>query len=317
MQFLPKKGGTPRKSEIVFIAPTGEEIGNRKQLEQYLKVHPGNPAVSEFDWGTGETPRRSARISEKAKAAPPRESEPPKKRSRKSSGSKKDKIEVEAHEEHGGTNENQMKDAETGKENDSSKENQVENGGKTREETEQTKVVEVNTDEKNPADAKNDIQSDDAKEAKVGHTIAGGEPEAASSKEVLVKEKDQKQAVATEAAEKEATEEPVGTEVTENEKEKIPETETEKANGTGEKKGEKPTVTVEANGGAEKQNPNGVNAMSEVEIKGQNDKLQTSGKHEAEEKVEKKDAEVIENGKFEQVGRSDPAKHPSPSPVSC
>ncbi|KAJ7951900.1 Methyl-CpG-binding domain-containing protein [Quillaja saponaria] len=88
--FLPKEGGTPRKNEIVFFAPTGEEINNRKQLEQYLKVHPGNPAISEFDWGTGETPRRSARISEKAKSTPPPESEHPKKRSRKSSGSKKD-----------------------------------------------------------------------------------------------------------------------------------------------------------------------------------------------------------------------------------
>ncbi|KAF7843256.1 methyl-CpG-binding domain-containing protein 11-like [Senna tora] len=83
--FFPKKVGTPRKSEIIFIAPTGEQISTRKQLEQYLKAHPGNPAVSEFDWGTGETPRRSSRISEKAKSMPLAESEPPKKRARKSS----------------------------------------------------------------------------------------------------------------------------------------------------------------------------------------------------------------------------------------
>ncbi|KAI8021845.1 Methyl-CpG-binding domain-containing protein 10 [Camellia lanceoleosa] len=69
-KFIPKKAGTPKKNEIIFTAPTGEEIINRKQLEQYLKSHPGNPAISEFDWGTGETPRRSARISEKAKTAP-------------------------------------------------------------------------------------------------------------------------------------------------------------------------------------------------------------------------------------------------------
>ncbi|PON46323.1 Methyl-CpG DNA binding [Trema orientale] len=94
--FLPKQGGTPKKNEIVFTAPTGEEISNRKQLEQYLKAHPGGPAASEFDWGTGETPRRSARIIEKAKAAPPRESEPPKKRSRKSPASKQDNKEKEA-----------------------------------------------------------------------------------------------------------------------------------------------------------------------------------------------------------------------------
>nr|XP_012573083.1 methyl-CpG-binding domain-containing protein 11 isoform X2 [Cicer arietinum] len=94
--FFPKKVGTPRKSEIVFVAPTGEEISSKKQLEQYLKVHPGNPNISEFDWGTGETPRRSARISEKVKSTPPpAETEPPKKRSRKSSGSKKDGKETE------------------------------------------------------------------------------------------------------------------------------------------------------------------------------------------------------------------------------
>lgn len=95
-KFLPKQGGTPKKNEIIFTAPTGEEISNKKQLEQYLKAHTGGPAASEFDWGSGETPRRSARISEKAKAAPPRETEPPKKRSRKTSASKQDNKEKEA-----------------------------------------------------------------------------------------------------------------------------------------------------------------------------------------------------------------------------
>jgi len=95
LQFFPKKVGTPRKSEIVFIAPTGEEITSKKQLEQYLKAHPGNPAISEFDWGTGETPRRSARISEKVKSSPTAETEPPRKRSRKSTGSRKDNKENE------------------------------------------------------------------------------------------------------------------------------------------------------------------------------------------------------------------------------
>lgn len=55
MQFIPKKGGTgtPRRNEIVFVAPTGEEIKNKKQLDQYLKSHPGGPSSSEFDWSTG------------------------------------------------------------------------------------------------------------------------------------------------------------------------------------------------------------------------------------------------------------------------
>ncbi|XP_024979256.1 methyl-CpG-binding domain-containing protein 11-like isoform X1 [Cynara cardunculus var. scolymus] len=93
---LLKKGGTPRKNETVFTAPTGEEITNRKQLEQYLKSHPGGPKISEFDWGSGETPRRSSRISEKVKSTPPpAENEPVKKRPRKSSSSKKDKKENE------------------------------------------------------------------------------------------------------------------------------------------------------------------------------------------------------------------------------
>lgn len=106
-QFFPKKAGTPKKNEIVFTAPTGEEIVNKKQLEQYLKSHPGGPAVTDFDWGTGETPRRSARISEKAKVASPPQSEPPKKRSRKSSASKKDVTQEEKKE----TTEVHMQDA--------------------------------------------------------------------------------------------------------------------------------------------------------------------------------------------------------------
>ncbi|KAK7264910.1 hypothetical protein RJT34_32523 [Clitoria ternatea] len=106
-KFFPKKSGTPKKNEIVFTAPTGEEIHNKKQLEQYLKAHPGGPAVSEFDWGSGETPRRSARISEKAKVAPTPESEPPKKRGKKSSASKKDDSQEEKEE----TKEVQMQEA--------------------------------------------------------------------------------------------------------------------------------------------------------------------------------------------------------------
>ncbi|KAI3771665.1 hypothetical protein L6452_02832 [Arctium lappa] len=90
--FLPKKGGTPKKNEIVFTAPTGEEITTRKQLDQYLKAHPGGPKSSEFDWGSGETPRRSARISEKVKVSPPPpETEPVPKRAKRSL--KKDKKE--------------------------------------------------------------------------------------------------------------------------------------------------------------------------------------------------------------------------------
>ncbi|KAF6169989.1 hypothetical protein GIB67_034381 [Kingdonia uniflora] len=87
LQYTPKKGGrgTPRKNEIVFISPTGLEIKNNRQLDQFLRSNPGGPSSSEFDWGTGDTPRRSARISEKSKATESPENEPPKKRERKSS----------------------------------------------------------------------------------------------------------------------------------------------------------------------------------------------------------------------------------------
>ncbi|KAL2929647.1 Methyl-CpG-binding domain-containing protein 10 [Bienertia sinuspersici] len=141
-QFFPKKGGTPKKGDIVFTAPTGEEIHNQRQLQQYLKSHPGAPPASEFDWGTGETPRRSARISEKAKAAPPTpESEPPKKRSRKSSASKKDSKDNDTAAEESKTDEVQMGDAEkTGKEETAEgpiKDVQMQEAGKTeKEETE-------------------------------------------------------------------------------------------------------------------------------------------------------------------------------------
>ncbi|KAD5317767.1 hypothetical protein E3N88_17713 [Mikania micrantha] len=94
-----KKAGTPKKNEIVFTSPTGEEITTRRQLDQYLKSHPGGPKISEFDWGTGETPRRSSRIIEKVKLAPsPPETEPVKKKPRRSA-SKKDKKDKEPEED--------------------------------------------------------------------------------------------------------------------------------------------------------------------------------------------------------------------------
>ncbi|KMZ62198.1 hypothetical protein ZOSMA_486G00160 [Zostera marina] len=83
-KFLPKTSGTPKKSEIIFVSPTGEEMKNKKQLDQYLKAHPGSPSSSEFDWGTGDTPRRSERISKRAKAVEIVEEELPKKKGKRS-----------------------------------------------------------------------------------------------------------------------------------------------------------------------------------------------------------------------------------------
>lgn len=183
--FIPKKSGTPRKSEIVFIAPTGEEIGNRRLLEQYLKSHPGGPAISEFDWSTGETPRRSARISEKVKATPPKE-EPPKKRSRKSSGSKKDSKE-EGNAAPTGPEEIEMKDAEGNEKNipvveedkDGFDNRQAENGGNPKDEPKEIEKV----------DADPDISSKDKKGSNAGETENGHtEAPAASENTPQVKE---------------------------------------------------------------------------------------------------------------------------------
>lgn len=288
VQFVPKKAGTPRKTEIVFIAPSGEEITSRKQLEQYLKSHPGNPAISEFDWSTGETPRRSARISEKAKITPPPlESEPPKKR-RRSSISKKEKKEADAaHKENEGGNKTdaeaaEKKDAGAAGEKDTSQENSAENGGKPQEQKNISK----------PEDGKVVSQSD----ANVTDGVQA-EGEAANSKS---QEKDDKQKV----------------EEVENGKEKLAETETEKPNRTSEKKeGETTAVTVEANGGAGKENPPcGVEPPSEGESKVK----QVSDRKPDVQAEEKKDEAIIENGKVEHVVRADAATlQPSPSPVSC
>eukprot|EP00252_Welwitschia_mirabilis_P021703 TRINITY_DN563_c0_g1_i2.p1 TRINITY_DN563_c0_g1~~TRINITY_DN563_c0_g1_i2.p1 ORF type:complete len:314 (+),score=102.89 TRINITY_DN563_c0_g1_i2:404-1345(+) len=86
LQFLPKRGGTPKRNEIIFIAPTGEEIKNRSQLQRYLKSHPGGPDIAEFDWGAGDTPRRSTRLSLKPKPTetPESQTKQTSKRTRKS-----------------------------------------------------------------------------------------------------------------------------------------------------------------------------------------------------------------------------------------
>ncbi|KDP32425.1 hypothetical protein JCGZ_13350 [Jatropha curcas] len=170
-KFMPKKSGTLKKNEIIFTAPTGEEITTRRQLEQYLKVHPGGPAASDFDWGTGETPRRSTRISEKAKAAPPRDSEPPKKRTRKSSASKKENKETalapegaedmkEIHMQEAGKAEKD--DAEVKGRKENAKENQEENKDKPQDTDAKTEVV-PNEETKVGEDADKSKESEEGK----------------------------------------------------------------------------------------------------------------------------------------------------------
>ncbi|KAJ4866723.1 Methyl-CpG-binding domain-containing protein 10 [Raphanus sativus] len=138
--FYPKRAGTPRKTEIVFMAPTGEEISSRKQLEQYLKAHPGNPVISEFDWTTGESPRRSSRISQKVKATTPTPDREPHMKKRRSSLTKKDMKEAaEKENKEGEKTEGGAEVAEAEKEN---KEGEKKEGGK--------KDGEVVTDKKEP-----------------------------------------------------------------------------------------------------------------------------------------------------------------------
>ncbi|KAI0495048.1 hypothetical protein KFK09_025195 [Dendrobium nobile] len=81
-KFIPKDGA-PKRNGVSFISPTGEEIKNRKHLDRFLRSHPGGPSPAEFDWGYGDTPRRSVRIREKVKASESLEDDQPKKKQRK------------------------------------------------------------------------------------------------------------------------------------------------------------------------------------------------------------------------------------------
>uniref|UniRef100_A0A5B7BA52 Putative methyl-CpG-binding domain-containing protein 11 n=1 Tax=Davidia involucrata TaxID=16924 RepID=A0A5B7BA52_DAVIN len=304
--FMPKKG-TPRKNDVVFIAPTGEEIINRRQLEQYLKSHPGNPAISEFDWGTGETPRRSSRISEKTKATPPSaESEPPKKRGRKSSGSKKDNKEMEsATEDSEGKKEIEMQDAEvtenknaeadTGK--DASEKNQVENGCITNEEADKisnahTEMDETGTEEVFEKDF--NIQTD-ARETKDGEV-----------EEVVVVDVDK--VVVTEIIQNE--EENVQDEqVLGKVEQPLTEASAAKLNGATDKKPDKPGIaTVETDNGVGEEKLNGVAPPPHEE------ETREKQVQENDVKCNLQVNEKVENGKVNQGMQADAPQHP---PVSC
>lgn len=312
LQFLPKKG-TPRKNEIVFIAPTGEEISNRKQLEQYLKSHPGNPAVAEFDWGTGETPRRSARISEKAKATPPPESEPPKKRARKFLGSKKDGKETEAATaEKEDKKENSIQDAEeidkenADSEKDVPKEIQVKNGVKTVVEADQVKNADVNMEEAGPVedtDAKDENIQSDTGDTKVGET------EAVSAEETQGEKEAKKQEVPEVVADEPAIE----ADSAEDDKlETTPIVEVELSEAVNKDE-------VELNEAVDKDKPNGLSIAPEEQIKEKPESAENDVicKFQVEENSKKLEGDVTENGKVNQMQRADTPQHPAPSPVSC
>ncbi|KAH0712928.1 hypothetical protein KY289_008887 [Solanum tuberosum] len=103
-RFTPGKSSTPRRNDIIFVSPDGDEIKNKRQLDKYLKSHPGGPPASEFNWGTGDTPRRSTRLGGKSKATETPESDTPStKRQRKSSSKKEAKEDGGAREAEGAT----------------------------------------------------------------------------------------------------------------------------------------------------------------------------------------------------------------------
>lgn len=172
-KFMPKKRGTPKKNEIVFTAPTGEEITNKRQLEQYLKSHPGGPPASEFYWGSGETPRRSARVSEKAKVGPPQDLElPSAKRGKTSSGKKKTDKETET-----ATEETENKDEETTAEESDNKGKGV-----------STEKTENNEQEVVPEDV--EMQEGEKREENIGNEnqVKGVAPEEEKPKESVAEE---------------------------------------------------------------------------------------------------------------------------------
>lgn len=95
--------GTPgKKKDVSFVAPDGEEIKTKRQLDKYLKAHPGTLTASDFEWGVAavETPpenrRRSARLNSKGRTSTdgadeePEPKQPVMKRSRKSRENGKD-----------------------------------------------------------------------------------------------------------------------------------------------------------------------------------------------------------------------------------
>ncbi|XWS20429.1 hypothetical protein CRYUN_Cryun31cG0100400 [Craigia yunnanensis] len=312
--FFPKKVGSPRKTEIMFIAPTGEEINNRKQLEQYLKSHPGNPPITEFEWGTGETPRRSTRISEKAKATPTPEKEPPKKRGRKSLSAKKEDKKTEAvPEKSEGEKLSEKEDTQATEkeiaegEKDTSIENQVENGCKTLA-ADQTADTDAKMEEAGQEEAGKDVKIPEIAEDDKKEEAAGAE-ETPTPVEVQEKPAEASCTDATQT-EKGKEEAPI---------EKVPQNQAEQENGTCEKQSEKPeTAILEANGRVEKENPNGAMPVSEGEAK-EKGVQEVAGKCNVvvEEKSKAVDAEGIENGKVEPSGQTDSPQPPGPAPVSC
>jgi hypothetical protein len=52
-KFFTKKSGILKRKDVSFLAPDGEELRNKRQLDKYLKNHPGSLMASDFDWRSG------------------------------------------------------------------------------------------------------------------------------------------------------------------------------------------------------------------------------------------------------------------------
>lgn len=269
------------------MAPTGEEISGRKQLEQYLKSHPGNPPISEFDWSTGETPRRSARISEKAKATPPStEREPPKKRARKSLGAKKDDkatdaakegIEDKKDDEVQDTEANDTKNEEAGNVNNITQENPRDGEGKAQDEDRKEPDSTLKENGPNENGVKDvGVQNDKGASAKA---VVADKP---SDRAIFVEE--------------------------------IPVTD-DKVGGDAAEQDKAGSESVTANNGAEQEACDGM-APSQG---GTKEVQENVGKHKlpVEESEKSMKGVVIENGKAEQTGARETPQCPSPAPIVC
>ncbi|KAH7282201.1 hypothetical protein KP509_35G018500 [Ceratopteris richardii] len=53
------------RTDVVFVAPNGEEFRKKSRLQRYLKANKGSPPLSKFIWSIDEAPRRSLRSESK------------------------------------------------------------------------------------------------------------------------------------------------------------------------------------------------------------------------------------------------------------
>lgn len=303
--YYPKRAGTPKKNEIVFVSPTGEEFNNRKQLEQYLKSHPGNPAASEFDWSTGETPRRSARISEKTKATPTPEKEPAKKRGRKSPASKKDDKEKGSASKTEGEKVIQMENVEKAEDGDKEADKEKDGTEEMKADKETDGTEEVKVDKANEENAENQA-SEDAKM----------EVESKNENDVTLTKNDNEETFGVGAGSTDLTPQPAEVQNQENPVETLKPLQEAGTTDTTENG----TAKVEDPSGKEsEENPNSVVPAPEGENK---DKSVAPNNAETpniplDNKGQKTDGDVKENGNVNQTGQTDMPQQPAPPSVSC